>query len=183
MYLAWTEDLSILLRGFFGNLINVLINGAVGCSEWKFTGFYETHFSKNKKECWDTFKALGMDNMFPWLMCRDFNKILYVSEKRGSVPKEEGHMERFHDALRSCDFMDIGFLSPWFTWERGNSMRTNIRETFDRRVANDSWMSLFPIMGLRHLPTSTSDHCPLLLDLVGQFILLKALFFDLRYDG
>lgn len=106
-----------------------------------------------------------MNNTLPWLVCGDFNGIFYASEKIRGVPREEGRMEMFSDALRSCDLVDVGYSGSWFTWERGNSMHTNIQERLNKGFANDLWVGLFPKMGLHHLPTSASDHCPLLLDL------------------
>lgn len=115
--------------------------------------------------------------MVSWLVCGDFNEILYASEKKGGMLREEGRMKMFHDVLQCCELMDIGFLSPWFTWERGNSMRTNIRERLDRGVANNLWMNLFPEMDLCHLPTLASDHCPLLLDLIGRSRSIRKIIF------
>lgn len=98
-------------------------------------------------------------------MCGDFDEILYASEKKGGEARVESRMEMFHEALISCNLVDVRYSSSWFTWERGNSMETNIRETLDRGVANDLWLGMFLDMGLYHLPTLVFDHCPFLLDL------------------
>ncbi|KAA3488060.1 reverse transcriptase [Gossypium australe] len=73
-------------------------------------------------------------------------------------------MERFRETLAECKLSDIGFSGVSFTWERGNLPETNIRERLDRGVANDEWISLFPLGRVQHLPFSTSDHCPLLIN-------------------
>lgn len=44
-------------------------------------------------------------------------------------------------------------------------LETNIRERFDKGVANDAWLDIFPNMGVRHLPNPFSNHCPLLITL------------------
>lgn len=49
----------------------------------------------------------------------------------------------------------------WFTWERRNLSKANIREILDRRVANMDWMNLFPSAVIQHLPHSFFDHCRL----------------------
>lgn len=36
---------------------------------------------------------------------------------------------------------DIGYSELWFTWERGNSPETNIRERLDKGVTNVEWLS------------------------------------------
>ncbi|KAA3484333.1 reverse transcriptase [Gossypium australe] len=41
-------------------------------------------------------------------------------------------MEAFHTALNDCWLMDVGYSRMWFTWERGNLPKTNIKEWLDR---------------------------------------------------
>ncbi|KAA3486687.1 reverse transcriptase [Gossypium australe] len=67
--------------------------------------------------------------------------------------------------------MDIGYSGVWYTWERGNIPETNIRERLNRGLANDKRLNLFPLGNIHHLPYSTSDHCPLLInsDKVSRF--------------
>lgn len=33
----------------------------------------------------------------------------------------------FRDVLSFCNFFDVGFVGPKFTWKRGNSTQTNIK--------------------------------------------------------
>ncbi|KAA3461725.1 Exo_endo_phos domain-containing protein [Gossypium australe] len=101
---------------------------------------------------------------YPWLVEGDFNEILYSFEKSGGVQRDNKRMEAFRETLEDCQLVDIGFSGVWFTWERGNLPETNIRERLDRGVANKRWFKLFPLNILQHLPYSTSDHCPLLLN-------------------
>ncbi|MBA0813378.1 hypothetical protein Gohar_027237, partial [Gossypium harknessii] len=58
----------------------------------------------------------------------DSNKIMYSFEKAGGMPREERRMEAFQDVLEECQLMDVGYLEEWFTLERGNLPKTNIRE-------------------------------------------------------
>ncbi|KAK5793162.1 hypothetical protein PVK06_034300 [Gossypium arboreum] len=102
--------------------------------------------------------------MLHWLVGGDFNDILFANEKQGGILREEVRMEAFRQNLESCQLMDIGYLGPWFTWERGRLLDNNIRERIDRGVANDALIQLFPSFSLRHLPHSFFDHCPLLIE-------------------
>ncbi|KAA3475803.1 reverse transcriptase [Gossypium australe] len=123
--------------------------------DWRFTGFYGSPYLKDKSAVWDLFRRLGQE--------RDFNEILYGFEKKGGVQREQRRMDAFRDTLEECQLMDIGYSGTWFTWERGNLLETNIRERWDRRVANEKWITLFPMGNIQHLPYSMSDHCPLLI--------------------
>lgn len=89
----------------------------------------------------------------------------YSTEKLGGVPREERRMEVFREALKHCGLVDMGYSGAWYTLERGNIPKTNIRERLDRAVANDEFLSLYPNALVHHLPYSHSDHCPLLIHL------------------
>lgn len=75
--------------------------------------------------------------------------------------RNEKSMEMFRETLEDCCLVDVGFSSPWFTWERGNLSKTNIREQLYRGVINVSWLDNFPNMVVLHLPNSFSNHYPL----------------------
>lgn len=83
----------------------------------------------------------------------------------GGASREEKRMEMFRDTLSYCDLLDVGFVGPRFTWERRNSVRTNIRERLDRVVANEKWLEKFPNMEVQHILSFASDHLPILLTL------------------
>lgn len=79
----------------------------------------------------------------------DFNDILYTYEKQGVLPREKDRMEEFHRTLEDCQLGDIGYLGPWFTWERSNVVEINIREGIDIGLATLEWLQLFSDFTLR----------------------------------
>ncbi|KAG8501002.1 hypothetical protein CXB51_003050 [Gossypium anomalum] len=91
------------------------------------------------EECWDLLKSIGMDQSLPWLVCGDFNEILYSFEKVGGLPQDEHKMERFGKILEECCLVDVGYSRPPNIWDRGNLPETNIHERSDRGVANAAW--------------------------------------------
>ncbi|XP_017647917.1 uncharacterized protein LOC108488122 [Gossypium arboreum] len=89
---------------------------------------------------------------------------MYVFEKKGGLPRDEGRMELFRRTLEVCQLVDVGFFSTWFTSEGGNLSETNIQELLDRGVATIDWISLFLEVKVQHLVHSFSDHCLLLIN-------------------
>ncbi|TYJ37181.1 hypothetical protein E1A91_A05G359000v1, partial [Gossypium mustelinum] len=88
----------------------------------------------------------------PWMLCGDFNKIMYYFEKKKGLPRDKRRIELFQTVLKECQLVDVGYSRPWFTWEKENLPETNIRERLDRGMANDGMMTLFPNMRVLHLP-------------------------------
>ncbi|KAA3468683.1 reverse transcriptase [Gossypium australe] len=93
---------------------------------------------------------------------------MYDFEKKSGLPRKEKRMEAFRNALEDCHLMDVGYSRNWFTWEKGNLPKTNIRERLDRGVANVNWISRFSETNIKHLVHSTSDHCPLLITTTNE---------------
>ncbi|KAA3462361.1 reverse transcriptase [Gossypium australe] len=161
--LAWKGGIGITLRSYSKWHIDVLIKEDGIQEEWRFTGFYGSPYVRNQNHVWNLLERLSQDRDYPWFVVGDFNEIMYSFEKKGGFPRDPRRMEIFRDTLANCGLMDVGYSGTWFTWERGNLPETNIRERLDRGVANEKWLSLFPMGRIQHLPFATSDHCPLLL--------------------
>ncbi|KAA3453480.1 reverse transcriptase [Gossypium australe] len=161
--LAWRDDIGVTLRSYSKWHIDVLIKEEGIQEEWRFTGFYGSPYVRDQKYVWNLLERLSQDKDYPWLVAGDFNEIMFSFEKQGGQLRDPRRMETFRDTLANCGLMDVGFSGTWFTWERGNLSETNIRERLDRGVANEKWLTLFPMGRIQHLPFIISDHCPLLL--------------------
>ncbi|KAH1107359.1 hypothetical protein J1N35_011127 [Gossypium stocksii] len=79
-------------------------------------------------------------------MCGDFKEIIYGTEKKGGLPRDERRMDLFRRTLEECQLVDSGYSGRWFTWERGNLLETNIMEWLDRGLqmtsGSEAWWSL-----------------------------------------
>ncbi|XP_052485155.1 uncharacterized protein LOC128040446 [Gossypium raimondii] len=162
--LAWRGNANISLQSFSNRHIDVIIEEEGEGVIWRFTGFYGSPYSYDREESWNLLRQLKNQGDDPWLVCGDFNEILYNFEKKGGLLREERRMETFRKALEDCRLVDLGFSGRRFTWERGNLPETNIQERLDRGVATEWWSDLFPNFLIQHLPHSFSDHCLLLID-------------------
>ncbi|KAA3479286.1 Exo_endo_phos domain-containing protein [Gossypium australe] len=100
--------------------------------EWRYTGFYGSHYANDQHASWRLLRALGQEQQFLWMVSGDFNEILYSFEKSRGQLREERRMVAFREVLEDCQLIDLGFQGTWFTWERGNLPETNIRERLDR---------------------------------------------------
>ncbi|KAL2925172.1 hypothetical protein RDABS01_019751 [Bienertia sinuspersici] len=96
-------------------------------------------------------------------MCGDFNEIVSNEEKWGGTQRSERNMDEFRLAIDDCRLRDLGFKGRPYTWQRGNSMDTLIRERLDRFMATMEWSAMFPEVEVLHLAIQNSDHAPLVL--------------------
>ncbi|XP_021737165.1 uncharacterized protein LOC110703680 [Chenopodium quinoa] len=88
-----------------------------------------------------------------------------MSEKEGGAPRGDRLIDSFREAMDNCDIRDLGFKGSVFTWERGNSITTFVRERLDRFVVDDEWCNLFLDFKVCNMPIfkSNSDHAQIIL--------------------
>lgn len=68
----------------------------------------------------------------------------------------------------SCMLIDIGFKGRFWTFEKKVSGGSYTRVRLDRALGSAEWSAQFPLASLSHLTASTSDHCPIYLELNGE---------------
>ena len=96
-------------------------------------------------------------------MMGDFNEAMWQEEHFSRTKRSERLMADFWEVLSICDLHDIGFSGTPWTYDNKQKGDRNVKVRLDRAVASPTWSSLFPNMCLRHIPSSRSDHCPILL--------------------
>jgi hypothetical protein len=101
----------------------------------------------------------------PWLVLGDFTETLCGYEHFLNTPQPEQQMEVFRNALAACNLHDIGFSGLPYTWDNGRSGNANVRVCLDRVVVDPAWRDAFDDAKVRHLVSSRSDHCPILVEL------------------
>ncbi|KAE9461554.1 hypothetical protein C3L33_06540, partial [Rhododendron williamsianum] len=84
------------------------------------------------------------------------------AEKQGGMPCSRGRMDQFHSLMSDCEFMDLEFKGPSYTWSNNQEGESNIRIRLDRALATVEWRNLFPLAQVLHELKVGSDHCPLL---------------------
>ncbi|KAK5784083.1 hypothetical protein PVK06_038601 [Gossypium arboreum] len=72
-------------------------------------GFYGNPFPNERYITWNLLRQLSRIRSYPWIVCGDFNEILYSCEKRLGAPREEKQMAAFRSVLAECQLMDVGF--------------------------------------------------------------------------
>ncbi|XP_075670421.1 uncharacterized protein LOC142640201 [Castanea sativa] len=76
-------------------------------------------------------------------------------------------MKIFRDVVEECGFMDLGYVGSQFTWCKHFTDGHSLWERLDRGLVNNPWSMKFPGSRVFHLQCNSSDHCPLLINLLG----------------
>ncbi|XP_056695654.1 uncharacterized protein [Spinacia oleracea] len=134
-------------------------------AKWCFVGVCGWSDSANKHKTWALICKLCNEYNGLVLVGGDFNEILHYEEKEGGADTERRAIPEFREMMDDCNLRDLGYRGLWYTWERGVSVKTKVRERLDRFVGNSSWCNLNPEAHVEHLVRFKSDHTPIMLSL------------------
>ena len=76
-------------------------------------------------------------------------------------------MQLFQDVADECGFIDLGFVGPWYTWQKHFFAGHSIWERLDRALATNDLLLRFVGTKVHHLKSDSSDHSPLWIDMAG----------------
>ncbi|KAL0304188.1 UNVERIFIED_CONTAM: putative ribonuclease H protein [Sesamum radiatum] len=105
------------------------------------------------------------DQTKPWFIGGDFNTVVSVSERSNGVYPAHHSIEEFSEAIFDGGLIDLGFEGSPFTWTDHR-----LWQRLDRVLFSSEWMDALPQTVIRHLPRSSSDHSPLLIQTSWMFV-------------
>ena len=136
-------------------------------TEWRFNGFYGEPKTNQRMEVWNKLKGLNNRPSIPWLCACDFNEISKHDEKLGGVLRGHTQMQNFRDVIDECDFIDLRFEGPKFTWSKHFIDGHSIWERLDRGLVNSEFLLKYPASKVSYLKCMSSDHVPIFINLSG----------------
>ncbi|KAL4307010.1 hypothetical protein AHAS_Ahas16G0235500 [Arachis hypogaea] len=126
-------------------------------SPWFFTVVYHSPQASGRI-LWEKIEEIAENINGPWCLGADFNSILTLEDTWGSS-NLSFDTTNFINCIKLCEFNNLGFLGPLFTWQR-----SNVKRRLDRFLSNLEFSNRFVEAGVKHLPKLKSDHLPIPLD-------------------
>ncbi|XP_073357962.1 uncharacterized protein [Aegilops tauschii subsp. strangulata] len=168
--LFWRRGVNVALGSYGRRHVDVDVTEEEG-SVWPLTEVYGESETERKKETWKTSRLLGQQHQQgrPWLCLGDFNEILTCDEKMGGAARPQQYLDRFREALETCDLGDIGYEGDKFTWRNhSKEMTTYICERLDRATANIQWCEAFLEFSVVNGKLRHSNHRPIIVNTEGE---------------
>ncbi|KAL1144591.1 hypothetical protein V6Z11_A11G243000 [Gossypium hirsutum] len=97
--LAWRGGNSIQLRSFSQRHIGVIIEKVEKGSKWRFTRYYGSPYSQDRDNAWNLLHHLGDFKELLWIVCGEFNEILYGFEKKWRFTSRRKKNESFSQGI------------------------------------------------------------------------------------
>eukprot|EP00253_Pinus_taeda_P035966 PITA_35966 len=119
-----------------------------------------------KKLCWDSMLSyLSLNNPEKIIIASDMNVTLAVNEKKGGSPVRDPAREWVEDLMLGWELEDIKPTSGKFTWSNKRVGPNHIAAQLDRFLVQSSFLTCGLMASSKILPTNTSDHKPIILEL------------------
>ncbi|XP_016185434.1 uncharacterized protein LOC107627082 [Arachis ipaensis] len=119
---------------------------------------YGEHDRESKLVMWEELSFLSGLCQVPLCFLGDFNEIVQVEERRGSMSLPRSAVE-FKSWIHDMELVDLALSDRQFTWFRGQSC-----SRLDRVLVSLEWLEEFPETRLRGGPRGLSDHCPIIMN-------------------
>ncbi|XP_028074483.1 uncharacterized protein LOC114276846 [Camellia sinensis] len=117
-----------------------------------------------RRQLWKSLVGIHHHFPNPWCVGGDFNEIRFMGERKGCLSRDRG-MKDFNELVEKLELTDMPLLGRQYTWF--NAMDGNRWRRIDRFLLDVKWLEKF---SFKHwgLPTSISDHCPILIQEDGR---------------
>lgn len=148
---------------------------------WRLTCYYGFRERSRRQEAWNFLRDLAMDNSVPWCIFGDFNDLLYSTDKKGEHPHPACLLEGFREAIEDCNLVELELKGGDFIWEKSRGKPTWVRERLDRAFATEEWWRKFPLCILTVHHTTSSDHDPIVMQLLDTTVSRKQ--FRFRFEN
>lgn len=159
----WWRDLKVETNSLSRHHFSADICDFNDTPVWRAVGVYGWPERENKHKTYSLLSSIKSSSSIPCVMFGDFNEIMSQDEKKGGNPRSERAMDAFRGAIDGCGLCDLGYRGSWFTWKRGKTIATFVRERLDRFLADMNWCNIFPHFSVKHLPIFHSDHAHIIL--------------------
>ena len=104
----------------------------------------------------------------PWICFGDFNEILHLREKIGGNNINVGLITAFREAINDSRLTDLGYKGYLFTWCNRRFGPHIIEERLDRAFCYKNWGGVFQELPIQHIETWSSDHYPIVMEVVEK---------------
>ncbi|XP_057419083.1 uncharacterized protein LOC130713326 [Lotus japonicus] len=143
--------------------VNVNING----KRWMLSALYASPNPIKRLELWYYLSGLRGRCTLPWLALGDLNEVCSPSEVIGG-DFSTSRATNMLNMMEECNFIDLGFTGPKFTWERRVNGRRIVAKRLDRALGDVAWRMMYSEAYVEHLARVYSDHSPLIQQTVPE---------------
>ncbi|KAJ8419711.1 LOW QUALITY PROTEIN: hypothetical protein Cgig2_028801 [Carnegiea gigantea] len=121
-------------------------------------GLLETKVKEKnlKEDLWVDLQTLTQSINEAWCILGGFNNMLYKDDRKGGT--EDHEVNDLTNLIEQCDLQELRWIGSYFSWSN-----KRVWSRIDRVFTNVLWYEIMDFTQTHYLPSSLSDHTPLLI--------------------
>ena len=168
LIVGWKIGVDMEITSKCNNMINALIFSDPVNEPWMISLLYGPPNRNNRGTFWEDVDKVGDAFNGGWLCLGDFNHVFSQADKKGGKPVATPSNGGPNVVIDKNGLIDLQFSGNPYTWSNKREGLANIKERLDRGFANERWRFIFPRATVKHVPASSSDHSPIVLNTDGE---------------
>ncbi|KAK4565001.1 hypothetical protein RGQ29_006876 [Quercus rubra] len=168
LIVGWEIGVDMEITSKCNNMINGLVFSDPINEPWMISLVYGPPNRNNRGTFWDDVDKVREAFNGGWLCLRDFNHVFSQADKKGGKPVATPSNRGSSAVIDKNGLIDLQLSGNPYTWSNKKEGLANIKERLDRGFANERWRFIFPRATVKHVPTSSSDHSPIVLNIDGK---------------
>ncbi|XP_019229886.1 PREDICTED: uncharacterized protein LOC109210864 [Nicotiana attenuata] len=120
---------------------------------------------KQRKQLWSGLKNIAARNTKPWLLCGNFNAVLYTNDRLMGNPITYTEVQDFADCVATLTLNELTWTCDYYTWSNKQYGVERINSRIDRAFDNYEWMMQWGHVITEYELPYISDHSPMVLTL------------------
>lgn len=110
-------------------LVHYHVTGKQNGMSCLLTTVYGFNTFDQRKELWDDLQGLAPRENTPWLLCGDFNAILYLQDRQGSLVTL-AELQDFTNCYNNLLLNEIRWRGDYYTWTNKTEFVANLIEQY-----------------------------------------------------
>jgi hypothetical protein len=168
IWLAWDADeLTVQVLDTAAQFIHCQVLHRPSGTSFIWTVIYGFNTVGERQDLWKALPNLQTSGL-PWLLSGDFHSVLSPVHRINGAPVTMYETRDFQMCVDSLRLTELQFSGNFYTWCNKSIGPKRISSKLDWAFGDVTWMQVYGHLEPRFLPSSISDHSPMLLSFQCQ---------------
>nr|XP_016506210.1 PREDICTED: uncharacterized protein LOC107824002 [Nicotiana tabacum] len=166
IWFTWDSQwYNVTILSVAAQFIHYLVQDRVGIVDCAVTAIYGYNTIEQIKQLWSGLKSIAAGITKPWLLCGDFNAVLYTNDRLMGNPITYTEVQDFADCVTTLTLNELAWTGDYYTWSNKQSGAERIDNRIDRAFGNYEWMMQWGYVITEYGLLYISEHTPMLITL------------------